>query len=129
MSKSYGVLKAMKELRFKEEDKRETVADFELIKNLPGHVEVFVALDPKAEKIWEIYQKEVIGAPCCQSRWEAFYRIKRDFSRYILSIPAKLLVDKVDTSKPLPYIPPCLASEFYDPETGFKRVEEGVTIV
>jgi len=129
LSASDAILKAMKELRFKGDGEEKGVAGFQLIKDLPNHVEVFVALDPKAEEVWETYQREVVNAPDRRSRWEAFYRIKRDFSRYILSVPAKLLVGKVDTSKSLPYIPSYLVGELYDPETGFKRVEEGVMVV
>jgi len=129
LSASDAILKAMKELRFKGDGGEKSVASFQLIRDLPNHVEVFVALDPKAEEVWETYQREVVNAPDCRSRWKAFYRIKRDFSRYILSVPAKLLVGKVDTSKSLPYIPSYLVGELYDPETGFKRVEEGVMVV
>ncbi|RDV83594.1 CRISPR-associated helicase Cas3' [Ammonifex thiophilus] len=128
-SASDTILKAMKELRFKGDGEEKGVAGFQLIKDLPNHIEVFVALDPKAEEVWEAYQQEVVNAPDRRSRWEAFYRIKRDFSRYIISVPVRSLAGKVDTSKALPYIPPYLVEELYDPETGFKRVDEGAVII
>lgn len=129
LSASDVILRAMKALRFRGDGEEKGVAGFQLIRDLPSHIEVFVALDPRAEEVWETYKREVVNAPDRRLRWEAFYRIKRDFSRYVLSVPAKLLAGKVDTSDPLPYIPPGLVRELYDPETGFKRVEEGVTIL
>ncbi len=129
LSASDAILRAMKALRFREDREEKGVTDFQLIRGLPSHIEVFMALNPRAEEVWEAYRREVVNAPDHRWRWEAFYRIKRDFSRYILSVPARLLAGKVNTSDPLPYIPPGLVHELYDPETGFKRVEEGVTIL
>lgn len=130
-SKSEGILKAMKSLRF-QRDKEESdcaVRDFRLIEDRPDQVEVFVAVDEKAESVWQFYRQKVVGAPDIKSRQEAYYKIKRDFGRYIISVPAKLLLGKVDeTVKPL-YIPSYLVPEIYDWETGFKRVEEGMFIV
>lgn len=130
-SKSEGILKAMKSLRF-QRDKEESdcaVRDFRLMEDRPDQVEVFVAVDEKAESVWQFYRQKVVGAPDIKSRQEAYYKIKRDFGRYIISVPAKLLLGKVDeTVKPL-YIPSYLVPEIYDWETGFKRVEEGMFIV
>ncbi len=129
-SKSSAILRAMKELRFQKELEEEgSVANFQLIQHLPNHIEVFVAIDEKAEEIWQWFQQEVIQAHDIKSRRQAFYRLKRDFCRYLLSVPAQLLVGKVNLEKRLPYIPRYLAPELYDPETGFKRVEEGATIL
>lgn len=130
-SKSEGILQAMKKLRFQRDGEEEgyAVRDFRLIEDRPDQVEVFVAVDEKAESIWRFYRQKVIGAPDVRSRLEAYYTIKRDFSHYIVSVPARLLLGKVDTTvKPL-YIPPYLVPEVYDFETGFKRVEEGMFIV
>lgn len=130
-SKSEGILQAMKGLRF-QRDREETdyaVRDFRLIEDRPDQVEVFVAVDEEAEGVWQRYREEVVGAPDIRSRQEAYYKIKRDFGRYMVSVPAKLLLGKVDeTIKPL-YIPRYLVPEVYDCETGFKRVEEGMFIV
>ncbi|MCG0278824.1 MAG: CRISPR-associated helicase Cas3' [Thermanaeromonas sp.] len=130
-SKSEGILQAMKGLRF-QRDREEAdyaVRDFRLIEDRPDQVEVFVAVDEEAEGIWQRYREEVVGAPDIKSRQEAYYKIKRDFGRYMVSVPAKILLGKVDeTVKPL-YIPRYLVPEVYDLETGFKRVEEGMFIV
>ncbi|MEN3203774.1 MAG: CRISPR-associated helicase Cas3' [Atribacterota bacterium] len=130
-SKSEGILKAMRGLRF-QKDREEldyAVRDFQLIEDRPDQVEVFVAVDEKAESIWQFYRQKVSGAPDIKSRQEAYYKIKRDFSHYMISVPAKLLLGKVDeTVKPL-YIPRYLVPEIYDYETGFRRVEEGMFIV
>lgn len=130
-SKSEGILEAMRSLRF-QRDREEldyAVKDFRLIEDRPDQVEVFVAVDERAEEIWQSYRHKVVEAPDIRSRQEAYYKIKRDFSHYMISVPAKLLLGKVDeTVKPL-YIPSYLVPEIYDYETGFKRVEEGMFIV
>lgn len=130
-SKSEGILHAMKRLRFQRdgEEADYAVRDFRLIEDRPDQVEVFVAVDEKAESIWQFYRQKVIGAPDIKSRQEAYYRIKRDFSHYMVSVPAKLLLGKVNTMVQPLYIPPYLVPEVYDFATGFKRVEEGMFIV
>lgn len=130
-SKSKGILQAMKGLRF-QKDREEAgyaVRDFQLMEDRPDQVEVFVAVNEEAEGIWQRYREEVVGAPDIGSRQKAYYKIKRDFGRYMVSVPAKILLGKVDEMvKPL-YIPRYLVPEVYDFETGFKRVEEGMFIV
>lgn len=126
-----AILKAMQELRFSRNREEETLAvrDFQLIQDLPNQVQVFMAVTPQAEEVWQRYQVEVCGAPDLRRRHRAFYRLRREFYRYILSVPAKLVQGKVSTeARPL-YLPAYLAPEFYDEDTGFRRVEEGMFIM
>lgn len=128
-SKSMGLLEAMSYCRFtKAQNDTYGVNDFQLIKNRWDLVSIYVALDDKAEEVWDFYQREVIKASNRKARWEAFYKIKKDFGRYIISVPAKVLINKVDIGKTIPYLSRDLVDEFYDPNTGFKLKEEGAWI-
>lgn len=125
---SQKILQAMAALRFtrkgKGAEEPTAVSDFALIQELPGYVDVFVCVDSAAEAVWDRYQTTVAGEPDPRRRREAFLRIKRDFRRYLLLVPAKLLQGRLAAeARPL-VIPGYLVGEFYDPETGFKRVDE-----
>ena len=62
-------------------------------------------------------------------RQRAFLSIKKDFSSYLLSVPAQLLAGRLDeTTAPL-YIPRDLLEHFYDFETGFKRIDDEKVLI
>lgn len=130
---SQKILQAMAALRFthkgKETGEPAAVSDFALIRELPRYVDVFICADAAAEAVWHCYQTTVAREPDPWRRREAFLRIKRDFRCYLISVPGKLLLDRIAAeARPL-MIPGYLLGEFYDPETGFKRVaEEGALI-
>jgi CRISPR-associated endonuclease/helicase Cas3 len=129
---SEEILRAMANLFFtkKAGDEQQTsVSDFALIRELPRYIQVFVCADAAAENIWEHYQSTVLSECDIRRRREAFLTLKRDFRRYIISVPGELLVSRLGGgSRPL-VIPPYLLDEFYDSETGFKRFDdEGIMI-
>lgn len=132
MSKSEGLLEAMVKLRFSRwaaSEDSPAVKDFALIRNLPHYIQVFVCTDAVAEDIWNRYQTTVAGERDLKRRREAFLILKRDFLRYLVSVPADLLLHRVDSELQPPVIHSCLIDEFYDAETGFKRVkDEGALI-
>ncbi|MBC7348246.1 MAG: CRISPR-associated helicase/endonuclease Cas3, partial [Clostridia bacterium] len=120
------LLRAMAGLRFSREQDEQTcaVSDFALIRALPWYVDVFICADAAAEEIWERYRTQVAGQRDLRRRAEAFLALKRDFRRYLLAVPARLLLHRLpDDSRP-PCVPRYLLDEFYDAETGFKRVDE-----
>lgn len=126
-AESEAILQAMAALRFKKAEAGEgcaSVSDFTLIRQLPHYVNVFVCTDNRAEEIWNRYQTTVARERDLRRRWAAFLEIKRDFGRYLLSVPDKLLLHRLtEESRPL-LIPEYLLEEFYDEETGFRRIEE-----
>lgn len=128
-SKSTGLLEAMVNCRFtSSQEGVYGVNDFQLIKNRWDLVSIYVALDDKAKEVWDFYHREVLKASDRKARWEAFYKIKKDFGQYILSVPVKTLVNKVNISETIPYMSGNLVDKFYDPNTGFKLEEEDAWI-
>lgn len=132
MAESEGLLEALAKLRFTRGTVGEegpAVQDFALIRNLPHYVDVFVCTDAAAEDIWNRYQATVAGERDLQRRREAFLALKRDFLRYLVSVPADLLLHRLGSESRPPVISPHLLEEFYDAQTGFKRVkDEGALI-
>jgi len=121
-----AILQAMAALCFEKKGADEgpkSVSDFALIRGLPGYVEVFVCSDARAEEVWAKYQAGVAQERDLRRRWAAFLDLKRDFRRYLLSVPADLLVHRLSCSSRPPVIPSYLLHAFYDEETGFKRIE------
>ncbi len=122
--KSTRILEAMASLRFATRETAEgeqSVKDFALIEEFPKYVDVFVCLDEAAEEIWRRYQESVARERDLSRRRAAFLELKRDFRRYLLSVPGKELVHRLQgEARPL-VIPSYLLEEFYDRETGFRR--------
>ncbi len=121
---SEDLLRAMARLRFDRERDEETpaVSDFALIRELPRYVDVFVCVDAAAEAVWERYRNEVAGQRDLRRRREAFLAMKRDFRRYLLSVPGALVLHRLaGDARPL-CVPGYLLDEFYDAATGFKRL-------
>ncbi len=124
---SKALLEAMQYWRFSPRDRESEllgVANFALIKNRPHYVNVFVELDDTAAETWQIYQSTVVNEKDFWKRRRAFLSIKKDFSSYLLSVPAQLLAGRLDeTSAPM-HIPGDMLEHFYDSETGFKRIDD-----
>ena len=100
------------------------VANFALIEERPHYLNVFVEIDDNATKTWQLYQTTVVNEKDFWRRRQAYLALKRDFSSYLLSVPTQLVVGRLDdTTNPL-YIPKDMLAEFYDPETGFKRIDD-----
>ncbi|NHM26260.1 CRISPR-associated helicase Cas3' [Desulfofundulus sp. TPOSR] len=132
MAESEGLLEAMAKLRFTRGaggEEGPAVQDFALIRDLPYYKQVFVCTDAAAEDVWNRYQATVAGERDLKRRKEAFLILKRDFLRYLVSVPADLLLHRIGSESRPPVIPPHLLEEFYDAQTGFKRVkDEGALI-
>lgn len=100
------------------------VANFALIENRPHYLDVFVELNDKAAEIWELYQASVVGEKDYWKRRQAYLTLKHDFSSYLLSVPAQVIVGRLDESTVPLHIPREMLKEYYDPETGFKRTDD-----
>lgn len=121
------ILQAMADLHFspgKRAGGPAGVSDFALIKELPCYVDLFVCADARAIDVWKRYQETVAGERDLRRRRENFLALRPDFRRYLLSVPARLLVNRLaDTARPA-VIPPELVDEFYDQETGLRRTPD-----
>ena len=126
-STSKKLLEAMQRWRFTRRDRDSEllgVANFALIEERPHYLNVFVEIDDNATKTWQLYQTTVVNEKDFWRRRQAYLTLKRDFSSYLLSVPTQLVVGRLDdTTNPL-YIPKDMLVEFYDPETGFKRIDD-----
>ncbi|GFN23387.1 CRISPR-associated helicase Cas3' [Thermanaeromonas sp. C210] len=131
-AESEAILQAMAALRFTKRGGDEAlkgVSDFALIRELPQYVEIFVCTDAHAEAVWNQYQATVARERDIRRRWAAFLELKRDFRRYLLSVPAELLLHRLPGESHPPVIPRYLVDEFYDKETGFRRIEHEGALV
>jgi len=124
---SKALLEAMQYWRFSPRDHDSEllgVANFALIKNQPHYVNVFVELDDTAAEVWQFYQNTVVNEKDFWKRQRAFLSIKKDFSSYLLSVPAQLLAGRLDETTTPMYIPGDMLEHFYDLETGFNRIDD-----
>jgi CRISPR-associated endonuclease/helicase Cas3 len=131
-STSNKLLEAMQSWRFSPRERDSEllgVANFALIEDRPHYLKVFVELDEDAANIWHLYQTTVIPEKEYLKRREAYLSLKRDFNSYTLSVPAKLLVGRLDDSYTPLYIPNEMLEEFYDPETGFARIDDEKVLI
>lgn len=99
------------------------VANFALIEDRPHYINVFIELNDNAVETWQAYQATVANEKDYWKRRQAYLSIKHNFSKYILSVPIKLVLGQLDDSTAPLRIPHEMLSEFYHPETGFKRID------
>lgn len=131
-AESEGILRAMAALRFHSPSAGEgvsCVSDFQLIREIPYYINIFVCLDERAEEVWERYQTAVAKEKDLRRRWAAFLEIKRDFSRYLISVPKKTVVGRLSADSHPLVIPGYLLDEFYDRDTGFKRSDQDEALI
>ncbi len=124
---SKKLLDAMQHWRFTRRERDSElfgVANFALIENRPHYVNVFVELDENAVETWHKYQTTVAHEKDYLKRRQAYLSLKKDFSSYILSVPVKLVLGRLDDSTNPLRLPLEMLGEFYDSETGFKRIDE-----
>ncbi|MEF3244794.1 MAG: CRISPR-associated endonuclease Cas3'' [Caldisericaceae bacterium] len=130
---SEDIYNAILDLCFFDPFRRDTVANFKLIKE-EKVFPIFVEVDKQAKEIWNKYLSIVNNENF--SRWEkknALLKIKQDFEKYLISVR----VDKDDFSlfeiaqdNDLGYVPFEKLEKYYNIETGFKRKQHrGETII
>lgn len=129
---SKALLEAMQFWRFSRRDRESEllgVANFALIEDRPHYVNVFVELNDTAAETWQLYQNTVVNEKDFWQRRRAFLSIKQDFSSYLLSVPAQLLAGRLDETTAPMHISKDLLDHFYDPETGFKRIDDEKALI
>jgi CRISPR-associated endonuclease/helicase Cas3 len=97
-----------------------------LIKDQYHYVQVFICIDAQAEEIWNDYQANVANQRDLRKRMDAYLGIKQEFSRYVISVPKKLLLQRLGAESVIPLY---LIDQFYDNETGFKRVADNEILI
>lgn len=135
---SNKILNAFKNLMFDREDtndKSTYISDFKLIKERPDMCEVFIELDEKDDNgltaidYWNIYIENVVREKDFTKRKEVFYKIRKNFSSYVISVPIKRAV-KLSSNLQGNVIKPDQSLEFYYKKnaTGFiRKVEDSDT--
>lgn len=118
---SSDILNNVKGLKFAE------LSKFELIKNEPQKVDVFVEIDCKAEKIWQTYQEIITNDELKGTeRRNKFLEIRKDFYDYVISVYKK------DMEWLIPGEMNCIENKdlenCYDRETGFRECEKNTII-
>lgn len=126
--KSKELWSAITNLCFYSTDRR-SISDFALIESMPNMADVFVQADEYAVKLWEYYKNEILKERDFKTRMANFAKIKSEFHSYIISVPRDLThglstVDRAEMFYLLPYEG---LRDFYDENTGFKRVPEDRT--
>ncbi len=103
------------------------IRKFAFIENLPYYIDVFVQIDEESKEIFEEFVVSVLGEKDIKKRQENYARLRGKFRDFVISIPVKY-ADGIEM-EPYPNVPLDLRDEFYDMETGFKRIlEERVDI-
>jgi CRISPR-associated endonuclease/helicase Cas3 len=122
---SNSILEKVEKLNFSE------LSDFKLIKEDYPEVDVFVEVDDNTKSVWQEY-KEIKLLKDLRERKKRFLGIRKEFYDYVISVPAKFK-NKVgfDEKMGMGYISKTEIEHGinYNQETGFKREEDGGTLI
>ncbi|HIP42775.1 MAG TPA: CRISPR-associated helicase Cas3' [Aquifex aeolicus] len=124
MQKSIDVLSDIKELRFSGEGKC-IARDFKVIEEEPIYTEIFVEINQTARRIYEIFEKEVLEEKDIGKRIENYNRIKKNFRKYILSVPKTLVQEMCIAEDKFPKIPLENVNDHYDKESYGLKLKTG----
>jgi CRISPR-associated endonuclease/helicase Cas3 len=106
----------------------EALQRFQLISTKFGYVDVFVAVNPEAEHVWDRYLSGVLRERDFKQRQRNYLHLRSDFRRYIISAPVKSTEEffwnhaRGDRNKP-GYVPFETIADYYDLQTGYKRID------
>lgn len=107
----------------------EALQRFQLISAKFGYVDVFLAVNSEAENVWQLYLSGVLRERDFKKRQQNYLQLRSDFRRYIISAPLKSTKEffwnhvRGDQNKP-GFIPCDAIADYYDPQTGYKRIED-----
>jgi len=107
---------------------------FQLIKNDPNYVDIFLPIDEEAEDIWNCYQNNVVHEKDFSKRKNFYLCLRADFKKYVISVPIKstkrFFWDYCrNDMKKIGYIAPDRIHDYYDYKTGFKRDYDDETMI
>ncbi len=111
-------INAIYRLKYNSTDETIGIEDFKLIEEDYRKFEVFIELNDEAREIWERFI-EIKGIKDLIDRRIEFNKIKKDFYKYVVSIPVN-----VENIPPIingfGYVSNSSISDYYDEATGFK---------
>ncbi|WP_456426526.1 hypothetical protein [Desulfurobacterium sp.] len=120
--KSDIVLKDIENLRFYQSE-NSIASDFKVIEELPIYQDLFIEINETAKRIYEKFEKEVIKEEDFLRRLENYHKLKKNFKKYIISVPSDFIKYAVNTEI-FPKIPLENLDDYYDKGTiGFKRIK------
>ncbi len=107
---------------------------FQLIKNNPNYVDLFLPVDDEGEEVWNRYQNEVAHEKDFSRRKNTYLRLRADFKKYVISVPVKSTkkffwdycmgdMDKIG------YISPEYIHYYYEEKTGFIREQNDEVMI
>lgn len=117
------IWEAFKSFRFQHPGMK-SIADFELIKERGGYVDVFVEADEEAKALLLRYIKGVIKEKDFRKRQDNYFSMRKEFNSYIISIPKNLSKGLDNINEGLLKAPYEQLKIYYNSDTGFKRVED-----
>jgi len=122
--KSNDLLTALANLQFT------SLREFELIKENPFYVDVFIEINWKAKEIFQEYVNSVLEEKDFWKRRENRLRLRRKFNNYVISVPAELAkgLGRSYLEWGFLYLPLEGLDIYYDQVTGFKRTDEETII-
>jgi CRISPR-associated endonuclease/helicase Cas3 len=112
----------------------EALQHFQLISAKFGYVDIFLAVNPEAEHVWQRYLSGVLHERSFKHRQQNYLQLRSDFRRYIISVPMKLTKQffwdhvKGNVNK-VGYIPPEAIQDYYEPMTGYKRIDDDEVMI
>ncbi len=112
----------------------EVLQSFQLISTQLGYVDVFVAVSPEAEQVWQRYLSSVLRERDFKKRQQNYLQLRSNFRRYMISVPLKATSElfwkhvRGDQNKP-GYVPFEAISDYYDFQTGYKRIDDDKTMI
>lgn len=128
-SKSEGFIESLRNLKFTGSmEKRDAIADFSLIDEKSGYVNVFMRIDEYAEDIFQEYHK-CMECKDLEARHKGLLSIRGEVANYTLSIPERYM-ERINIGKAelegqyLISLPQEGCEEYYSNVTGFMREEE-----
>lgn len=106
----------------------DALEDFRLIDERFDYVDVFVAIDEEAEEIWDRYLLGVLYEKFFKKKQENYLKLRSQFRQFIVSIPRnaakQFYWDYVGGDLRRPgYLSLEAVLDYYDPITGYKRIE------
>jgi CRISPR-associated endonuclease/helicase Cas3 len=107
-----------------------TLKEFELIKDNPYYVDVFIEINEKARQVFQKYVANVLEEKDYKKRRENRLRLRRKFSNYVISVPVELArgLEQSYLEWGFLYLPLEGLDLYYKKDTGFIRIDEGTII-
>ncbi|MDZ7361956.1 MAG: CRISPR-associated helicase Cas3' [candidate division KSB1 bacterium] len=112
----------------------EALQRFQLISAKFGYADIFLAVNPEAENVWQRYLSGVLRERDFKKRQQNYLQLRSDFRRFIISAPVKSTEEffwshvRGDRNKP-GHIPFEAIADYYDPQTGYKRIEDDKVMI